>query len=71
MLAQKHTEHGRLRRILPAQGRQLDAGRIGPGVEQQPPVSPQQQDHLIPGRLLDLVDPQPQQLGPQLLQDRL
>ena len=71
MLAQQHTKHGRLRRIIPGQLRQLDAGSIGTGIEQQPLISPQQQNHLVPGRLLDLVDPQPQQLGPQLLEHSL
>ena len=51
--------------------RQLEPWRVGSRVQQQPPVSPHQQDHLVPGGLLDLIDPQPQQLGPQLLHNSL
>ena len=71
MLAQEHAEHRRLRWIVPGELRQLDTGRVGAGIQQQPLIAPQQQNHLVPGRLLDLVDSQTQQLGPQLLQDRL
>ena len=56
MLAQQHTEHGRLCRIVPQQLRQLEAGGISPGVQQKPLVAPQQQDHLIAGGLLHLID---------------
>ena len=71
VLAQQHAEHGGLRRVVPGEMRQLNAGGVGPGVQQQPLVAPQQQDHLVPGGLLDLVDPQAQQSGPQLLHHRL
>ena len=42
MLAQQHTEHGRLCRIVPQQLRQLETGGISPGVQQKPLVAPQQ-----------------------------
>ena len=58
VLAQQHAEHGGLRRIVPGHLRQLDAGGIGSGVQQQPLISPQQQNDLIPCGLLYLVDPQ-------------
>jgi hypothetical protein len=70
VLAQQHTEHGRLRRVVPDDLCQLNTGGIGPGIQQQPPA-PQQQNHLVPGGLLHLVDAQAQQLGPQLLHHRL
>ena len=42
MLAQQHTEHGRLCRIVPQQLRQLETGGISPGIQQKPLVAPQQ-----------------------------
>ena len=71
MLAQEHTEHGRLRRIVPQLRRELDAGIVGPRVEQQAHAAPQQQDHLIPRGLLHPVDAQAQKLRAQLLHHRL
>ena len=71
MLAQQHAEHGGLRRVVPGQTRQLEAGSVGSGAQQQPLIPPQQQDDLVPHRLLDLVDPQARQLRPQLLRHRL
>ena len=56
MLPQQHTEHGGLGGVVPQLLGQMQPGLAGSGVEQQAPPAPQQQDHLIPCRLLDLLN---------------
>ena len=59
VLAQQHTEHGGRVRVLPGQLGHLQPGVVGTGGQQQPPVPPAQpqgQNHLVPARLVDLVD---------------
>ena len=56
MLAQQHTEHGRLGGIVPQLLRQVQPGLGGSGAQQQPPPAPQQQHHLVPGGLLDFFN---------------
>ncbi|MPM52396.1 hypothetical protein SDC9_99155 [bioreactor metagenome] len=71
MLSQKHTEHGRLRGIVPKLAGQMDAGIAGSGVQQQAQSAPQQQNDLISGGLLHLVDAHTQKLRAQLFRHRL
>ena len=60
MLAQQHTEHGRLRRIFKGSLRQMDARAVDIGRKQQPAAAisaaQMQQDGVARG-LLDLIDP--------------
>ena len=56
VLAQQHTEHGRLGGIVPQLLRQVQPGLGGSGAQQQPPPAPQQQHHLVPGGLLDFFN---------------
>ena len=70
MLPEQHTEHGGLRRVVPEDLRQLKPGGARPGVQEQP-LPPEEEDHLVPGGLLDLVHPETRQLGPELFHDRL
>ena len=56
VLAQQHAEHRRLGGIVPQLLRQVQPGLGGSGTQQQPPPAPQQQDHLISCRLLDLLN---------------
>ena len=71
MLAQEHTEHGRRGGVFPGQAGEVQPGLTGPGAQQQLLISPQGQDDLVPGGLLDLVHPKARQLGPQLLYNGL
>ena len=66
MLAQEHTEHRRLGRVIPQLLRQVDAGLVGPGVEEQAAAAPQQEDDLIPGGLLYFFDAAAGELGSKL-----
>ena len=64
VLAQQHTEHGRLLRVLPRQPRKTDT-RIGTGIDQEPPPARKGadlQDDLVPLGLHDALDP-PAQRG--------
>ena len=70
VLAQKHTEHGGLVRILPVQGGHLGPGLAGAGREEQLPVplgAPHRQDHLVPSGLINFVNFSALQGGFQLL----
>ena len=70
VLAQQHTEHGRLRGIFKAGSGHMDPGVPRPGGQQQPqilPLCPQGEQQQIPLGLLHLVDPP---LGDALLQLR-
>ena len=66
VLAQEHTEHRRLGRVVPQLLRQVDAGLVGPGVEEQAAAAPQQEDDLIPGGLLYFFDAAAGELGGKL-----
>ena len=55
MLAQQHTKHRRLGRIITQLRCQMHARLIGACVQQQA-VMAQQQDDLVAGRLLDLLN---------------
>ena len=60
MLAQQHTEHGRLRGVFRVGGGQMEPGRGRIGIDQKlGPVFPatQVQDHRVPAGLVDLVHP--------------
>ena len=46
--------------VLPLGPGQVDPGLTGPGAQQQLSVPPEGQDHLVPGGLLDLLNPQAQ-----------
>ena len=68
MLAQQHTEHGRLVGIFPGKLGQLCSGMGGIGRYQQLHVAArgaQGEDDLIPAGLVDLVDLCPGQSGVQ------
>ena len=67
VLAQEHTEHGRLGRVIPHLLCQVQAGLAAAGIQVQTAAPPQQQDHLVPGGLLDLLDAAAGDLGRQLL----
>ena len=62
-----HTEHGPLGRVVPHLLCQVQAGLAAAGVQVQAAAPPQQQNHLIPGGLLDLLDAAAGDLGRQLL----
>ena len=66
VFSQQHTEHGGLGGVVPQQGRHVEAGLVGAGAQQQAAIAPQQQNHLIPGGLLNLLDAAAHQLGRQL-----
>ena len=70
VLPEEHAEHGGLRRVVPENLRQLEAGGARPGVQQQA-LSPEKEDHLVPGGLVHLVHPKAQKLGAQLPRDGL
>ena len=73
VLAQQHTEHGRLRRILRGIFRQVQPGSRGVGGEEQllPPLpAAQVQDQGVPAGLVNLVHPGPQAPFPDLPQHR-
>ena len=63
VLAQEHTEHRRLGWVIPQLLRQVDAGLVGPGVEEQAAAAPQQEDDLIPCGLLYFFDAAAGELG--------
>ena len=58
-LAQEHAEHGRCGRVLERRLRQVDAGAVGPGAEQQferPQVPGAQRQHqFLRGGLVDFI----------------
>ena len=73
VLAQEHTEHGRLRRVLGGLVRQVDARMIGRGRQQQPPAASRTahgQNQRVALRLLDLIDAAAGQTALQLTTDR-
>ena len=60
VLAQKHTEHGRLRRILRRSRRQMQPGGGGVGGEEQllpSLLAAQMNDHCVSGGLVDFLHP--------------
>ena len=68
MLAQQHTEHGRLRRVFHALPGEMHPGIPGPRRDKQAGISasaPQGQDQHVPFRLLHLVNLCALQLFPQ------
>ena len=73
VLAQEHTEHGRLRRVLGGLVRQVDARMIGRGRQQQPSAASRAahgQNQRVALRLLDLIDAAAGQTALQLTTDR-
>ena len=71
MLAQEHTEHGRLRRILRGGGGQMQPGGGGIGGEEQllPALpAPQVQNQGVPAGLVDFVYPCAKTFLPHFLQ---
>ena len=73
VLAQEHTEHGRLRGIFGGGGGQVEPGRGGIRRQQQllPAFfGPQEQDHGVPGGLVDLLHPGTRSLTAQLTEHR-
>ena len=65
VLAQEHTEHGRRGGVFPGQAGEVQPRLAGLGAQQQLFISPQGQDHLVPGGLLDLLQAQAQDGLPQ------
>ena len=60
VLAQKHTEHGRLRRVLRGSRRQMQPGGGGVGGEEQllpSLLAAQMNDHCVSGGLVDFLHP--------------
>ena len=71
MLAQEHTEHGRCSRILNGDIRQMNAGAVAGGADEdfrRSLAASQVQDQFVTGGLVDLVHPCPDQCG-KLLPD--
>ena len=62
VLAQEHAEHGGRRGVFPGNGGQMEPGLVGAGGEEELSTATEGQDHLIPAGLLDLLNPQSQQL---------
>ena len=56
VLAQQHAEHRRLGGIIAQLSGQVQTRLVGTGIEQQAAVAAQQQNHLIPGRLLNFFN---------------
>ena len=73
VLAQEHTEHGRLCGIFGGGGGQVEPGRGGIRRQQQllpSLLGPQEDDHRVPGGLVDLFHSGPGGLAAQLAQHR-